>query len=303
MKCPLCDGPIINGRCRDCGMPYKSDEVLYHLNESSREHYRHATPEAREKMRRNRIPLGDEPKTHNAKAGTGRSGSAKGSVAGKGSGHAGREALREHQEKIRREAMQRMNSGKKDGKKSHGQTAAGTTYRQNSDHTDRTYRSNGEPGNKKKKKSGALSKIVWIFVILWILVPTVTSVFKEKFSENTALTTQGISSQDDISYDDTEKLQQWETEEGEGHMTYVMYAEEKRRAEVGKDIKPDSYMFFADGENVTLMVERPTGETAEYTLKSDDEDAPVRQLEEGDILYISGYSDPDDSVYIVGWEY
>ena len=304
MKCPLCDGPIINGRCRDCGMPYKSDEVLYHLNESSREHYRHATPEAREKMRRNRIPLGDEPKTHNAKAGTGRSGSAKGSAAGKGSGHAGGEALREHQEKIRREAMQRMNSGKKDGKKSHGQTAAGTTYRQNSDHTDRTYRSNGEPGNKKKKRSGILVKLVWILVILWILAPIVADVFEEKLSEDTALTTQGTSGEDDSFGDDTEGLEQWETEEGSGHMTYLMYADRKSKAEVGKDIEPDTYMFFTSDEKVTLTVEqKSTGETLEYTLKSDDLESPTLELKKGDLLYISEYNAPEDSVYITGWEY
>lgn len=34
MRCPLCDGPVVNGRCKDCGMPYRKDEILYHLNES-----------------------------------------------------------------------------------------------------------------------------------------------------------------------------------------------------------------------------------------------------------------------------
>ena len=33
MRCQLCDGPIVNGRCRDCGMPYRKDELLYHLIE------------------------------------------------------------------------------------------------------------------------------------------------------------------------------------------------------------------------------------------------------------------------------
>ena len=31
MKCPLCDGTVVNGRCKECGMPYRNDEILYHL--------------------------------------------------------------------------------------------------------------------------------------------------------------------------------------------------------------------------------------------------------------------------------
>ena len=43
MKCPLCDGTVVNGRCKECGMPYRNDEILYHLNESRSDHYRHAS--------------------------------------------------------------------------------------------------------------------------------------------------------------------------------------------------------------------------------------------------------------------
>lgn len=58
-KCQICDGPIVNGRCKYCGMPYRNDEELYHLNEDRREHYRHANKETREKMREAEIPLPD----------------------------------------------------------------------------------------------------------------------------------------------------------------------------------------------------------------------------------------------------
>lgn len=47
MKCSLCEGPIVDGRCKLCGMPYRRDEVLYHLNENRRDHYRHASDKAR----------------------------------------------------------------------------------------------------------------------------------------------------------------------------------------------------------------------------------------------------------------
>ena len=52
-KCPLCDGPVSGGRCTLCGMPYRKDEILYHLNENSRDHYKHATEKARSIMRKN----------------------------------------------------------------------------------------------------------------------------------------------------------------------------------------------------------------------------------------------------------
>ena len=49
-KCQVCDGPIVNGRCKLCGMPYRNDEELYHLNENRRDHYTHASAEVRKKM-------------------------------------------------------------------------------------------------------------------------------------------------------------------------------------------------------------------------------------------------------------
>ncbi|MBQ1311878.1 MAG: hypothetical protein IIY55_08515 [Blautia sp.] len=58
-KCQICDGPIVNGRCKYCGMPYRSDEELYHLNENRREHYRHVSSSVRQKLRESEIPLSD----------------------------------------------------------------------------------------------------------------------------------------------------------------------------------------------------------------------------------------------------
>ena len=58
-RCQVCDGPVVNGRCKLCGMPYRNDETLYHLNENRSDHYRHATGRARAIMRQEEIPLGD----------------------------------------------------------------------------------------------------------------------------------------------------------------------------------------------------------------------------------------------------
>lgn len=60
-RCQVCDGPISNGRCKLCGMPYRNDEVLYHLNENKEEHYKHASAKAKKIMRDNQVPLGDKP--------------------------------------------------------------------------------------------------------------------------------------------------------------------------------------------------------------------------------------------------
>ena len=67
MRCPLCDGPVVNGRCKDCGMPYRKDEILYHLNESRSDHYKHASDKARKIMREQQRPQ-DTPKRMNGAA-------------------------------------------------------------------------------------------------------------------------------------------------------------------------------------------------------------------------------------------
>lgn len=58
-RCQVCDGAVVNGRCRLCGMPYRNDEILYHLNENRSDHYRHATERAKKIMREQQIPSAD----------------------------------------------------------------------------------------------------------------------------------------------------------------------------------------------------------------------------------------------------
>ena len=58
-RCQVCDGPIVNGRCKYCGMPYRNDMELYHLNEDRSEHYRHASAKMKKAMAENEIPLSD----------------------------------------------------------------------------------------------------------------------------------------------------------------------------------------------------------------------------------------------------
>ena len=62
-KCQVCGGPIVNGRCKYCGMPYRNDMELYHLNEDRSEHYRHSSAKVRKAMAESEIPLPDRNKT------------------------------------------------------------------------------------------------------------------------------------------------------------------------------------------------------------------------------------------------
>ena len=50
-RCQVCGGKVVNGRCSLCGMPYRNDEVLYHLNEPREIHYKHASAKVRDMMR------------------------------------------------------------------------------------------------------------------------------------------------------------------------------------------------------------------------------------------------------------
>ena len=58
-RCQVCDGPVVNGRCKLCGMPYRNDEELYHMNENRRDHYIHASQRVRREMEEQEVPLPD----------------------------------------------------------------------------------------------------------------------------------------------------------------------------------------------------------------------------------------------------
>ena len=64
-KCQVCGGPVVNGRCKYCGMPYRNDMELYHLNEDRSEHYRHSSAKVRKAMAESEIPLPDKNNTEN----------------------------------------------------------------------------------------------------------------------------------------------------------------------------------------------------------------------------------------------
>ncbi len=67
-KCQVCGGPVVNGRCKYCGMPYRNDMELYHLNEDRSEHYRHSSAKVRKSNGRERDSSAGQ-KQNNKKAG------------------------------------------------------------------------------------------------------------------------------------------------------------------------------------------------------------------------------------------
>lgn len=58
-RCQVCDGPVKGDRCVLCGMLYRSDEELYHLNESRSTHYGHVNEHTRKLMRAQEVALPD----------------------------------------------------------------------------------------------------------------------------------------------------------------------------------------------------------------------------------------------------
>lgn len=145
-KCPLCDSPVSEGRCTVCGMPYKKDEILYHLNENSRDHYGHATEKAKKIMRgKSAVPSGKR-------------------AVGK---NASKEDIRAYQEKMRQEAVQRMTA----------------TKTQVSSAKETARKKNRASYEKKQKKTGRFRIVFWLIALAVIIVPPVVNYVEEKYEE------------------------------------------------------------------------------------------------------------------------
>lgn len=158
MKCQVCDGPVAKGRCKLCGMPYRNDEVLYHLNENRRDHYSHATKKAQQVMKQMEIPLGDK----------------KTSVTNSKDSVKIREDIKKQQQKVRQEAVNRMNTARKQS------TGTVNTYQNNK------YRRNiaSTSRNQKKKKSSWITILILIIILLCSLLPSFLDYVKEQTQYN-----------------------------------------------------------------------------------------------------------------------
>ena len=125
-RCQVCDGPIVNGRCKYCGMPYRNDMELYHLNEDRSEHYRHASAKVKKAMAENEIPLSDRNKTVPKAAKT---------------SSARTQTIRTQNTKVQTSRIQTSGTKKTSGQSYSAQTA-------------RTYSTGKKTAKSEKKKSG-----------------------------------------------------------------------------------------------------------------------------------------------------
>ena len=145
-SCPVCGDQIINGRCRFCGMPYRNDEAMYHLNESSHDHYRHSSSDVRKKMREAAVPLGDKPQEAKRPA--------------------TRAEMQAKQQQIRQEAMKKMTQTSSTVTTARSaKTVANVNGKKQKIRTNQTTyssKSGRQLSGKKKKGSGLL----WLILVI-----------------------------------------------------------------------------------------------------------------------------------------
>lgn len=220
MRCPLCDGPVVNGRCKECGMPYRNDEILYHLNESRDDHYRHASDKARKIMQAQQ------------KAGTG--------------------------------------------------TAAKS----------RTQKKKEKP-EKAKKRSKFV--IIWaILILLGVISPLIGDIGDAIKAYQDGKTTYNA----DTDAEEDTYFNSWDDDEG---YKYYMIAAGFGTAQAGVQINPGKYGIYTVGDEVTLVVNRDTGDEENYTLKYGD-DTLFLTFEEGDSILVESEESDYDSIYLMEWE-
>ena len=156
-RCQVCDGPIANGRCRYCGMPYRNDEVLYHLNESRSDHYRHASEKAKVVMRQQQNPYGDK-KAEQKKT-------------------ASKEEIKARQQQVRDDAMKRMTDTRVPVSQKYKTNGSGSVRSQKKTYTSSVNTYTTQKSKQKKKRSPG--KILAWIIILAAFIPNILGVVIE----------------------------------------------------------------------------------------------------------------------------
>lgn len=286
MKCPLCDGTVVNGRCKECGMPYRNDEILYHLNESRSDHYRHASDKARKIMQ-----------TQSAGVGSPGKGSA-GKAAGNRNTSSGRENSRTvsrqtHREQ-QREAMRKMTDT--------GNTARSTkrTVQKSWGTSKTTQNMSGGARPAKTRKHSKLG-ILWVIIIILAAVAPLAEdlggVIKEAIQSE-------VENSSEIQTDTAETTDpgtyfySWDDEQG--YKDYSIGAG-YGPAQAGVQFEAGKYGVFTSSAEVTLTITRKKADNEQYTLK-DGEDTLFLTFEEGDTIQVESEESDFDSVYLMEWE-
>lgn len=280
MKCPLCDGPIVNGRCRDCGMPYRNDELLYHLNEDRRTHEKHATDKAKEELLKRMVPLGDAAKQTSSRT------------------------VNKNTQKKSSKTIGRSTSQTTEKKARNNQKAAARSKKEFGRSNNSSWSSEKKP--KKKKSLGGI--IFWIIVIFMIARPFVddfvTSLrarrlyneYLESSSERSALkeVIEGADiEEDDIPNTDTYGFSSWSGSDGK--MEYGLSAGYGSII-VGEELPAGIYEIYTNSDEVTLICEKAdTGEEKIWNLWEGE--TITQPLKKGDALELMQDEDSYKSVY------
>nr|WP_297884168.1 hypothetical protein [uncultured Blautia sp.] len=280
MKCPLCDGPVVNGRCRQCGMPYKNDELLYHLNEDRRTHEKHATDKAKEELLKRMVPLGDTAKQTSSRT------------------------VNKNTQKKSSKTIGRSTSQTTEKKARNNQKAAARSKKEFGRSNNSSWSSEKKP--KKKKSLGGI--IFWIIVIFMIARPFVddfvTSLrarrlyneYLESTSERSALkeVIEGADiEEDDIPDTDTYGFSSWSGSDGK--MEYGLSAGYGSII-VGEELPAGIYEIYTNSDEVTLICEKAdTGEEKIWNLWEGE--TITQPLKKGDVLELMQDEDSYKSVY------
>lgn len=276
MKCPLCDGAVVNGRCRDCGMPYRNDEVLYHLNEDRRSHEKHATDKAKEELLKRMVPLGDTVKQ------------ASGQKAGK---NAQKTSGKPVQKSVTRTTAQTVKNRQK---------AAARSKKEFGKSSNSSWSS--EKKSKKKKSPGRI--IFWVLTALVILGPSVEELFSSRTDSETYIDSPSYenSSEEDMVYQignpeeqdyDTYSFSSWS--DSEGRMEYGLNAG-YGSIEVGDELPAGEYRIYTNNDEIKLLYKQADEKKAEV-LEVKESDSLEMLLVKGDILKLDGDGDSYKSVY------
>ena len=265
-RCQVCDGPIVNGRCKLCGMPYRNDETLYHLNENRSDHYRHATSRARAIMRQEEIPLGDKKTGNRVNSGStaGKYGQSTAGNRSTGAGY-GRGTVKT--------GSSAAGNGNGTGKTGSGAAGCGkSTVKTRS-------RNTAASSGKKTKKKRHIGRIILLIILICTWAPQIRDSLLNTIIEE-------INNSFGTDFDVASSVA-YEMKSGDIW-------------EVGSEIEPGYYVASCDNGSITFLIQGTDGQTGSMAV-SDGMERKIT-LNEGDWIGIIAASS-DDTVLLLTQHY
>lgn len=241
-RCQVCDGPVVKGRCKLCGMPYLNDEALYHLNESRTEHYSHATPKARKIMEKQAVTPGEQKKSQSRTS--------------------AKEEIRVRQEQIRHEAVKRMTAARVQGN-----TAQKNTAQKNAA---------GRTGNLRGTR-GTYQTSGLVIIILIAAIYCIIGVVKDHFGDFSGETVEYVweSESELLPEEDIYQLYYWDEPQGRIYSLGSQYGP----VLIGGEMEAGKYLLSVEAGRAEVEV-RNSNQTQDSNISAGDTMSVV--LNEGD---------------------